>query len=934
MPSTSSSTITPPPRPATPGRSPTSDQKLLSREGDSVAFAIRAVLAIREECGSLRKQLGYKIFLDLLTQRLLDVKKRLDAPPPLTEARITRLLTDLERLVKWPNLKEPKRLENQAYQRLVQLLNGQSQYARKSIKILTEGSGCGASKDRTTFLKTFKAFAAVKREPRGLELSELIKSNPKPTSNDYTTECLQTLHSTLLKMCRCPISGGFKANVAPDVITPPADSDSVVIDLLFLHRHIENNGPYEWKEAQIRVSLESVTRADSANSTTKYGSLQYARTGGKIQDFCDLILSRELGRLSLCASSYGFFNDGFKLPPHQNGLSLWTPSVSLAEVIPSTSLRSDNQRKLLLSYLLAKAVWQFYESDWMIEAWTKYTVHFMQKHLDKMQKSVQLYHKPFITANLWASAVESNSVPKKGFHIFPKILALGVMLLEIELGENIEHYYQSYYLDNGKPRQNAEHITASNIISSKGWKGRSTYDRVKEAIEICVRPDTSKLGLDPINVRENLYRTVVAPLMELFKFSWNCPDGCPEKFDPGPMDFTPADELADIEIYVAESPDAARTFSSQVLIQQSRPCELNSLTADNSQSKSDREPNSDDLVQAVRRSPDIKTKSERDYTVGWICAIAIELAAVTAILDEVHETSPISRCDHDIYKFGRIGCHNVVIACLPAGSYGNISAATVATGMKIRFPDLKFGLMVGVGGGIPSSATDIRLGDIVVGLPTGVSSGILQYDSGKTVERGEFIRTGSLDKPPLVLLNALQIIRARNPRVLTEELGRQVLKLSDNASTSRTYTISEAQRPDDRFCYPGRHEDNLFSADYEHLDNSRCCKSCDASKLVRREPRNDENPHVHYGIIASGSQVIRHGLTRDKISRETRAICFEMEAAGLMNNFPCLVVRGISDYSDSHKNDQWQGYAAAAAAVFAKELLLEVPPTVSLDSGS
>jgi nucleoside phosphorylase len=55
-------------------------------------------------------------------------------------------------------------------------------------------------------------------------------------------------------------------------------------------------------------------------------------------------------------------------------------------------------------------------------------------------------------------------------------------------------------------------------------------------------------------------------------------------------------------------------------------------------------------------------------------------------------------------------------------------------------------------------------------------------------------------------------------------------------------------------------------------------------------------------------------------------LCFEMEAAGLMNSFPCLVIRGICDYADSHKNKRWQPYAAATAAVCAKEVLSAIPP--------
>ena len=70
---------------------------------------------------------------------------------------------------------------------------------------------------------------------------------------------------------------------------------------------------------------------------------------------------------------------------------------------------------------------------------------------------------------------------------------------------------------------------------------------------------------------------------------------------------------------------------------------------------------------------------------------------------------------------------------------------------------------------------------------------------------------------------------------------------------------------------------------------------------------------------------MRNGIDRDRISRELGGVlCFEMEAAGLMNTFPCLVIRGICDYSDSHKNKDWQAYAAATAAAYAKELLGEI----------
>jgi nucleoside phosphorylase len=71
---------------------------------------------------------------------------------------------------------------------------------------------------------------------------------------------------------------------------------------------------------------------------------------------------------------------------------------------------------------------------------------------------------------------------------------------------------------------------------------------------------------------------------------------------------------------------------------------------------------------------------------------------------------------------------------------------------------------------------------------------------------------------------------------------------------------------------------------------------------------------------------MKDATVRDKLAKESNVLCFEMAAAGLMNHFPCLVVRGICDYSDTHKNKQWQGYAAMAAAAYAKDLLCRISP--------
>jgi hypothetical protein len=119
-------------------------------------------------------------------------------------------------------------------------------------------------------------------------------------------------------------------------------------------------------------------------------------------------------------------------------------------------------------------------------------------------------------------------------------------------------------------------------------------------------------------------------------------------------------------------------------------------------------------------------------------------------------------------------------------------------------------------------------------------------------------------------------------------------------------------------------DDVLFKAECDHIDNADTCITCDAGKIIHRPPHDDFA--IHYGTIASGNQVIKDIATRDKVSGDLGSVlCFEMEAAGLMNEFPCIVIHGICDYADSHKNKQWQRFAAATAVAFSKELLNVIP---------
>jgi nucleoside phosphorylase len=311
----------------------------------------------------------------------------------------------------------------------------------------------------------------------------------------------------------------------------------------------------------------------------------------------------------------------------------------------------------------------------------------------------------------------------------------------------------------------------------------------------------------------------------------------------------------------------------------------------------------------------------KDYTVGWICAISTEYVAAQAFLDEEHEGPEyVSPNDNNDYTLGKIEKHNVVIAILPGGEYGITSAAIVARDMLHSFPNVRIGLMVGIGGGAPSQKHDIRLGDIVVSEPRDGIGGVFQYDFGKTIQGQSFHTTGFLNQPPTVLRTAVNGIKAQYKRK-GHGFEEAIIKILDDNPRLR----QEYKRP-------GLESDRLYQSGVIHPpnDDSTCAEVCgnDPSHLVSRSERTKEedNPAIHYGLIASANQLMKDALIRDRLASEKDVLCFEMEAAGLMNHFPCLVIRGICDYSDSHKNKEWQGYAAMAAAAYAKDLLRRISP--------
>ncbi|THW30043.1 hypothetical protein D6D22_10716 [Aureobasidium pullulans] len=368
----------------------------------------------------------------------------------------------------------------------------------------------------------------------------------------------------------------------------------------------------------------------------------------------------------------------------------------------------------------------------------------------------------------------------------------------------------------------------------------------------------------------------------------------------------------------------------------------------------------------------------QEYTVGWICALTTEYTAARVFLDREHDPPKpecIAASDDNAYTLGEIANHKIAIAVLPHGEYGTSSAATVATKMLNSFPNIRVGLMVGVGGGAPTAENDIRLGDIVVSSPRGGTGGVYQYDYGKRIQNSEFKSTGHLNQPPSAVLTAMSKLKSRY-----ETDGHRIRE-------SIEAILKSKPRLKKKYGCPGREHDVLYASNIVHpLDTPErdCRESCttqshdsinnhkrtvngkgsavpdheqkrdDPSRasdtadpkeedqahqdtcevrspnIVYRQERSlvedEDDPAIHYGTIASGNSLIKDAHLRDELAKKKGIMCFEMEAAGLMNQLPCLVVRGICDYSDSHKNKEWQGYAAMTASAYTMDLLKCIPP--------
>ncbi|KAH7186008.1 nucleoside phosphorylase domain-containing protein [Fusarium flagelliforme] len=303
-----------------------------------------------------------------------------------------------------------------------------------------------------------------------------------------------------------------------------------------------------------------------------------------------------------------------------------------------------------------------------------------------------------------------------------------------------------------------------------------------------------------------------------------------------------------------------------------------------------------------------------DFRIGWVCIVEKEYYAALDVLDERwsldHNSSlePGSNATSG-YELGNIRGHNVVINIPHQVKGGLLHAQEITSQMKINFPYIRFILLVGIGGGAPALAKDddIRLGDVVFG------DFVIPYKKGKELDDGFEIDPERL-KPPQQLLTAVTELRYRLRNDPVDRIFEEIANNSD--SNKEVYRRPAADR--------------LLKSSITHQDDVCECLQPGLGEslgLVARKARPSTNYiQTHRGVVGSADQVLKNVQERDRLSREKNILCFEMEAAAVMRSTKCITIRGIADYADGHKNDDWHSYAALAAAVCAKKLLIVLRP--------
>ncbi|WP_437287502.1 phosphorylase family protein [Sorangium sp. So ce406] len=285
--------------------------------------------------------------------------------------------------------------------------------------------------------------------------------------------------------------------------------------------------------------------------------------------------------------------------------------------------------------------------------------------------------------------------------------------------------------------------------------------------------------------------------------------------------------------------------------------------------------------------------------VGIVTALPEERAAMLAMFERTYHWSFAGQGAGLVYDLGVLpahggGCHVVALAL--AGMGNNVAAAR-GTLLLTHFPEVEAILMTGIAGGVPSPShadDHVRLGDVVVSGERGV----IQYDFVKKTRRVTEVRASP--RPPHARL--LEAVRLLESDALA---GARPWE----GHVERAKHLEGAARPEAA-------RDVLLASQkpFERVEHP-----------VDRK-RTDGQPRIFKGPIASGNVLLKEPVWRDRLRTQHGAKAVEMEGSGIADatwehGVGYLVVRGICDYCDKNKNDDWHMYAAVVAAAYTRAVL-------------
>ncbi|KAK6330023.1 hypothetical protein TWF718_003450 [Orbilia javanica] len=805
---------------------------------------------------------------------------------------------------------------------------------------------------------------SITADDMGLGTEEIRKKNNAP---GYPAHINGTLYFTLSQhtSCRCKVDHLKKPRLRLDAKEEYRD-DNVPFELAFNAAPSNFNKLSQqcegWHETMIFVRKRTgKKRVAQSIGISKFQPDVESPEDGELSpgDLCQHLQNR----INVCLRFNLALEDSY--PILRANISAAIPfrniksaeSFSFTEFLDRFRSRMSKADKLRLAYILAKSVWQYYGSEWMRNPWTYDDIQFLEeeKAAGNHQNYVLASYSPYLAPNLTTSdEFIGEYYPKsKGllFHRYPGILALAIMLIDIIGGQLPPEFKANEPFTYQKTRD-------CYTFASVAKKELGCDVLYKAVIEKCLDRglfETENARFEPtkplqgLETRQSIiYKEIVSPL----KYLLSIPNVAVEPIQNQEKATMFLRSKRDVPMAVHEEPISMAhrkqlDFSNTWQCPPNHPNWSSSVSPPHTSSATPRTSSSLSRPHFLRSYS--RPSSRMQFEIAIICALKTEYEAVELLVDHFWDDDegeePYRRApgDENTYTNCRIGDHNVVLTLLPG--IGKVDAAKVSASLRTSYQGLRLTLLVGICGGVPNygGEMEIILGDVVI------SKSIIQYDFGRRFPHGFCC------KKPFETTGKNADIRSF---LGTLETPRNMGRLKSRTSHYLQLFPGKSSTGAGKYQYPGVSEDKLFGASTSHKHHSsfgcdvceRCNEGpdlvcdqalemlctqllCDESQVVPRKRLSQSEsfelsssarqfqPFLHFGRMGSGDTVMKSGIDRDEISRRHGVIAFEMEGAGIWDTLPCIIIKGVCDYADSHKNKRWQNFAAATAAAAMKALL-------------